>query len=189
MERIDNRGATARITASVLDEVEARPYIVLAIGVLADRGRFEWLVEKAVELGVGEILPLNTRRSEGHIHHDRAERIAVSALKQSRRSRLPVIHEARPFAAALASLQVDRGYICHESAPAADTLAGRAATEGGSRIALLIGPEGGFTDEEIAAARSASLSVVSLGAVRLRAETAALAALVLAACRPPEGEL
>jgi 16S rRNA (uracil1498-N3)-methyltransferase len=165
-----------------LDGEEGRPYIVLGIGQLADKSRFEWLVEKGVELGVREIVPLVTARSEGRHQGERAGRIAIAALKQSQRSFLPDIAAPVSLAAMLERLPgFDQAFICHESAPIGDAM-GRFLLSSPlyGRIAILIGPEGGFTPEEAEAARGASAQVVSLGSSRLRAETAALAALVLA---------
>jgi RsmE family RNA methyltransferase len=76
IERIDRRAVVVRAGITVLDEGEGRPYIVLGIGLLADKSRFEWVVEKAVELGVREIHPLVTERSEGRLHAERIGRIA-----------------------------------------------------------------------------------------------------------------
>lgn len=183
VERIERRGAVLRAGTTVLDGEEGRPYIVLAIGQLADRSRFEWVVEKGVELGAREIVPLVTARSEGRFQADRAGRIAVAALKQSQRSFLPQITPPVPFAAMLERVgEFDRVFICHESAPIGDAM-GRFLLSSPlyGRILILIGPEGGFTSDEVEAARDASALVVSLGESRLRAETAALAALVLAA--------
>lgn len=181
IERIDRREALVRAVTTVLDGQEAGPYIVLCIGLLADKARFEWIIEKAVELGAREIVPMVTARSEGRFNHDRAGRIAVAALKQSQRSFLPVIPEPVPLAAIMAQLPASgRAFICHESAPIEDSM-GRflLSSPVPERVTVLIGPEGGFTQDELEAARRASAQVVSLGGTRLRAETAALAALVL----------
>lgn len=189
VHRIENRNAEVRITGSVLDEARTRPYIALAIGLLADKARFEWLVEKSVELGVAELRPLQTARSEGHYHAERTRRIAIAALKQSRRAFLPELHGPSSFD----SLLNDGGlfhpiFLCHEKASPEDSLASLASAhrsespDGESsptRILLMIGPEGGFSEAEVEQATSASARIVSLGTTRLRAETAAITSLVL----------
>src|SRR5262245_48867672 len=145
VEQLDRKKAALRIGETVLDGGESGPYIVVAVGILSDRARFEWLVEKAVELGAREIIPLVTERSEGRIHMERAQRVAVAALKQSQRSYLPII--AGPaLLASVADMSVTTGYVCHEAAAPGDTLAGflRSRPAAGS-ILLLIGPEGGFS--------------------------------------------
>ena len=98
-------------------------------------------------------------------------------MKQSRRSRLVELHDPRPFDEVAADETYGLRLLCHEGAAPGDTLLaalGRAPEE--ARIRILVGPEGGFTDAEVDAARRAGYDVVSLGARRLRAETAALAA-------------
>jgi len=182
IERMERRGVLVRIGATVLDGEEGRPYIVLAIGLLADKSRFEWLVEKGVELGAREIVPLETLRSEGRFNEGRAHRVAVAALKQSQRSYLPVISRPVTFAAMLERIGPDdQAFICHESAPVEDSM-GRflLSSPRPGAVVILIGPEGGFSPEEVESARRVSARVVSLGETRLRAETAALTALVLA---------
>jgi len=183
IDAIGRRSIGVRAHETVLEEAEGGTYIALGIGVLSDRSRFEWLVEKGVELGVREIIPLKTERSEGHVHQERAGRIAVAALKQSQRAFLPEISHPLSLEEMLGRVdRFDRAFICHESAPLEDSLS-RFLTESPDlrRIALMIGPEGGFTDHEVEAARNASAMVVSLGDARLRAETAAMVALALAA--------
>lgn len=186
IERLDRRGVLVRAVTTVLDGQEGGPYIVLCIGLLADKSRFEWIIEKAVELGAREIVPMATARSEGRFNADRAGRIAVAALKQSQRSFLPVIPEPVPLAALLAGLPASgRAFICHESASIEDSMERfLLSSPVPERITVLIGPEGGFTQEEVEAARRAGAQVVSLGGTRLRAETAALAALVLTTTLP-----
>jgi len=189
IHRIENRSAEIRVTRSVLDEARPRPYIVLAIGLLSDKTRFEWIVEKSVELGVAELRPMQTARSEGHYHAERTRRIAIAALKQSRRAFLPELHGPSPFDSLLNdSGSFDRIFLCHEKAATEDSLA-RLASEpwtdvsngvpSPARLLLMIGPEGGFSDEEVDRAASRSARIVSLGTTRLRAETAAIAAMVL----------
>jgi 16S rRNA (uracil1498-N3)-methyltransferase len=189
VEGIDRKNVLVRAGATVLDEAEGRTYIALGLGILSDRSRFEWIVEKGVELGAREIIPLVTGHSEGRFNAGRAERIAVAALKQSQRAFLPEIPSPLSFDTMLARAgEFDRLIVCHESAPLADSLV-RAldASRGARRIALLVGPEGGFTGGEIDAARDRGAMIVSLGDARLRAETAALVALALASSLSGEG--
>ena len=183
IERIDRRGVGVRIRQRVLDEADGRPYIALGIGLLSDKARLEWIIEKGVELGVREIIPLSTERSEGRLNLDRAMRIAIAALKQSQSSFLPVIADPVPLMGMYDRLSgYDRTFICHESAPEESSLARFLISSPPSRSTLLlIGPEGGFSDAEVRGAVAASASVVSLGGTRLRAETASLVALALVA--------
>lgn len=179
--------ARLMIEGMAFDEGERAPYIVLALGMLSDRGRFEWMIEKGVELGAAEIIPLTSERSEGHFNAGRARRIAIAALKQSQRLYLPTLHEPLPFRSLLDRLgRYDLPLVCHESAPPEDSLASLLRRSvAGESILLMIGPEGGFSDAEVDSAREANARVVSLGPARLRAETAAIAALAVVVATYP----
>jgi 16S rRNA (uracil1498-N3)-methyltransferase len=163
------------------DEGERAPYIVLALGILSDKSRFEWALEKAVELGAAGFIPLRSERTEGRFNRERAERIAIAALKQSQRRYLPVLDEPVALPDLLGRLdEYDLALLCHESAPADATVRSLLGeTPPAGRILILIGPEGGFSPAEVDAARMASARIVSLGEARLRSETAAIVALAL----------
>jgi 16S rRNA (uracil1498-N3)-methyltransferase len=176
------RGDARLLVGSIsFDEGDRAPYIVLALGILSDKSRFEWAIEKAVELGTAEIVPLKSERSEGRFNRDRAERIAIAALKQSQRRYLPVLREPVTLERLLEEIG---GYqiavICHESAPPSDTLRSISSEfPSAGRILIMIGPEGGFSSSEVDSARAATARVISLGPARLRAETAAIVAVTL----------
>jgi 16S rRNA (uracil1498-N3)-methyltransferase len=147
--------------------------------------RFEWLVEKATELGVSAIQPFEATRTEpglaqaSHKRHLRWEKIAREASQQSRRVQVPRIEPAVRFAKALhmdAKLRLLLDEI-PEAPPIFQRLPEqRSLTD---RIALLLGPEGGWTDEERAQANEAGWLPCSLGATILRAETAGVAGLAI----------
>jgi 16S rRNA (uracil1498-N3)-methyltransferase len=155
--------------------------ITLAQG-LIKAPRMDTLVEKTVELGVSEIIPVITQRSlptmEGEGKIKRLQRIAISAMKTSTRSILPSIREPMNFKEVLA--QIDRyqaAFLAWEgerSKRIADLITARP-----KRILLFIGPEGGFAQEEIDLATKMGVRTFSLGLRRLRAETAAISALSL----------
>ena len=155
---------------------EKSPLIRLAISPLRLKDRFEWAMEKAVELGVNEIFPIQCHRTDIHrskFKSSRIETILLTALKQSKRSRLPVLHQTQSF-----SDFVSREY----SGPAwlasceADTLIQDYQEEikKADTVSLLIGPEGDFTEEEVLEALHAGYRTISLGQNRLRSETAAI---------------
>jgi 16S rRNA (uracil1498-N3)-methyltransferase len=178
---VEGARGEVRVAAWELGRVEGRPYIALGLGLVSDKSRFEWCIEKAVELGVREVVPIMTERSQGRFHRDRAERIAVSALKQSQRSYLPILSEVTRFPALLERCgQFDLVCICHEKVDPTESLAGLLTHRRPQRLLLLIGPEGGFSQAEVAAAIDVSAVPVSLSDARLRSETAALAAVVVA---------
>jgi 16S rRNA (uracil1498-N3)-methyltransferase len=145
---------------------------------------FEWMIEKATELGAGRIVPVEAVRTEKGLFeasHKRAERwrrIAREASQQSRRTRLPEITRSVKFNHALAEAASFRCFLDEDEAkPLLAALP--QARAAGDTAALLLGPEGGWTDAEREAARTAGWIPVSLGPQILRAETAAAAALAI----------
>jgi 16S rRNA (uracil1498-N3)-methyltransferase len=155
-------------------EPEVIPDVWLAFAPVK-RAETDWLVEKATELGAARLLPVMTQRTVAErVRLERLEAIAIEAAEQCGRTRLPEIAEPRPLKRLLDDLDPGRAlYFADEGGgePAAG------AFKPGPAL-ILIGPEGGFTDEERSAVRAAANAVpVSLGPRILRAETAALAAL------------
>ncbi len=155
-------------------EAEAIPDVWLAFAPIK-RARIDWLIEKATELGVARLMPVTTQRTiVERVKLERLQAIAVEAAEQCGRTRLPEIGEPVPLARFLEQRDAARTlYFADEGGgdPVADAFKPGAAT-------ILTGPEGGFTDEERVAIRTAPNAVpVSLGPRILRAETAALAAL------------
>ena len=142
---------------------------------------FEWGIEKATELGVDKIIPVHSARSENGLDRavakrlERWRRIALESSQQSRRTFLPELTGVVRFKDALAQGQGQRIFLDEnrEASPLA-----KLRTEQ-SPISLLIGPEGGWTDDERAAATAAQWAPASLGPRILRAETAWLASLAI----------
>lgn len=169
---------TAVVSRELPGEPDIRPRVTLAVGLLKHAGRFETMLEKAVELGVARIIPLVTERTETpRLRMDRALHILVSAMKQCGRARLPGLDPPTRLAEALADRDEAARLLCHEAADPSARLATAVAALGTPEsVCLLVGPEGGFSDAEVAAAGAAGFRTVSLGATRLRTETAALAA-------------
>ncbi len=148
--------------------------IHLAVAGTKQSDRFEWFVEKAVEVGVERITPLVTARTErGHLRTERLLRVAASAMKQSRRAWLPRIDALTGLEALLAEAGAEQRFVAH-AAPGTTTLM-RAFDPGRSAL-VLIGPEGDWTPTELERLNTAGITTVGLGDARLRTETAALAA-------------
>lgn len=167
-------------------EREAGRAVHLAVGMPAN-DRMDWLVEKATELGVASIQPLHTAHGVLRLNSERAEKkvahwqaIAVSACEQCGRNRVPVIHPVRSLADWLQTLperatDEQRGVL--SLAPGTRACA-ELANDDLRQARLLSGPEGGLSAQEEAQALAAGFVPLTLGNRVLRAETAALAALV-----------
>ncbi len=147
---------------------------------------FEWMVEKATELGVSTVQPVEAARTERGLAQAsvkrlaRWERIALEASQQSRRDHLPRIEQTIGFTESLTTA-ADIRLLLDESPdvpPILRCLPAERPTN--TRMALLLGPEGGWTEEERNEALLAGWRSCSLGSTVLRAETAALAALAIA---------
>ena len=173
-----------RVLFRVLEPVPAPeiPVRVTLLAALIKFDRFEWVVEKATELGVERILPVVAARTEKGLleasrkRTERWARIAHEAGQQSRRLRAPEILPAVRFDTALAE-SADLHYFLEESTAPPLLQCLPAARLPAACVALLIGPEGGWIDSERHAASQAAWVPVSLGPLVLRAETAAAAAI------------
>ena len=143
---------------------------------------FEWALEKATELGVARIVPLAAARSEKALlaaavkRADRWQKILLESSQQSRRVQLPVLASLTKPESAFATL-TDGVKILLSESPEAQPLRNVLSGHRASSATLAIGPEGGWTDAEFAAARASSFLEASLGKLILRAETAVIAAL------------
>ncbi|UBB17140.1 16S rRNA (uracil(1498)-N(3))-methyltransferase [Comamonas odontotermitis] len=176
---------TVRIDSHAAVEREAAVAVHLLAGITAGE-RMEWLVEKATELGVASITPLEAERSVTRLKGDRATKrqerwqaIAASACEQCGRNQVPVIHAPVDLAQwsradALAGAQRLVLSLAEGTQPLPVALQARAATQ---PVVFLSGPEGGLSPAEEALARTHGFAPVTLGARVLRAETAPLAAL------------
>jgi 16S rRNA (uracil1498-N3)-methyltransferase len=159
------------------EQKELAPLPSIAVGVIKNNARMEWLLEKATEIGVSTIYPLICQRSERtNMNMDRMEKILISAMKQSIRLYKPVLMEPMKFADFIASAITGSKLIAHYD-EANKSLGSKNNNSLGTTI--LIGPEGDFTDEEINLARISNYEMVNLGDSRLRTETAAMVALAL----------
>lgn len=173
--------AECRLLDSMRFEVEQtqtyapRPYTVhLAVAPTKNIDRIEWLVEKAVEVGIDRFTPLLTDHSERkNIKIERLVRIVESASAQSQKAFLASVDELTPIDSFLKAHQT--GWIAHCGAGEKTALKQAAKDE---RYRVLIGPEGDFSPREVALALEQGYQGLSLGGERLRTETAALVAVV-----------
>ncbi|HNR49900.1 MAG TPA: 16S rRNA (uracil(1498)-N(3))-methyltransferase [Bacteroidia bacterium] len=160
------------ITIQNIQKEEQRNFeLHIAIAPTKAMERFEWFLEKAAELGVEEITPLLCRHSERkHLNMERCEKILISGMKQSNRSRKPKLNEMTPFNKMM-NHNADVKAIAHCSSGDKKSII---EIMQASSLLLLIGPEGDFSEEEIKLATDASFIPLTLGDKRLRTETAAV---------------
>lgn len=142
---------------------------------------YEWGLEKLTELGAARITPVIARRTEKHLAHasakrvERWRRIALEAAKQSRRSDLPQVDDPMPLKQAIAQITAPTKLLLAETEQENSLAAAVKGVTGA--IALAIGPEGGWTPEEMTLFSESGWRHITLGPRILRAETAAIAAL------------
>lgn len=150
--------------------------ITIAVAPTKHLDRMEWLVEKMTEVGVNSIIPLLCRHSERkEIKTERLEKIAISAMKQSLKTVLPIIRPMTPIKKVICESEAQQKFIayCDPSIPRLLFCKEYIANKD---TIILIGPEGDFSQEEIGFALDNGFKPISLGDNRLRTETAALAA-------------
>jgi 16S rRNA (uracil1498-N3)-methyltransferase len=153
--------------------------------------RFEWCIEKATELGASEIIPLAATRTDKPLvaaagkRLVRWEKIILESAQQSRRLRPPVmsapVSPDKAFAQspAVSKILLSERQDAHSFREAIQSSSGVASGGNATTVALAIGPEGGWTEHEIASARAAGFVEASLGENILRTETAVLAAMAI----------
>ena len=153
--------------------------LALAVGLLKS-SRFEWIVEKGTEIGVGQFIPVICERSVAISENkvNRWQRIALTAMKQCGRSMLPKVHEVVTFVKVIELFsRCSLRLIASETDSAKDTaIAVLNLRNKHEQGILLIGPEGGFSDKETLKALNCGFIPIELGKRRLRSETAAIIA-------------
>ena len=153
--------------------------ICVAISLLKNANRWEWFLEKAVEMGVQEIVPLLCERTEKqHYKWERLQGIVVSAMLQSRQVWLPRLQQPTTYTEALSTSEnFTQNFIAHCAGDADKKELSRLLIQ--NKTQILIGPEGDFTEKEIQFALQHNCQPVSLGSTRLRTETAGVVASAL----------
>ena len=189
IERVTRRA----VTFSLVEQIPARLpslHITLLLSIVKF-DRFEWCLEKATELGVSEVVPLAAARSEKRLveaakaRSKRWEKILVESAQQSRRLRPPQLRAVASPASGFGVVGAQHAAsdnaavrLLLSESPDAQSMRETIRKAGNVRNAVIaIGPEGGWTDDEFAAARGAGFIEASLGAHILRTETAVIAAL------------
>ncbi|MGP1514837.1 MAG: 16S rRNA (uracil(1498)-N(3))-methyltransferase [Bacteroidales bacterium] len=150
--------------------------IHLAIAPTKNINRMEWLLEKAVEIGIDEITPIVTEHSERRtINMERLDKILVSAMKQSIKCFKPKMNDLTKFSTLINNLNEEKRYLC--CCNNENKVMIKDDYSPNSSVILFIGPEGDFSNSEISQAKITGCKLISLGEQRLRTETAALYAI------------
>jgi 16S rRNA (uracil1498-N3)-methyltransferase len=185
LAEIGKRRASAEVVALEAVDVELPFRVTLAQG-LPEGSKMDWIVEKAVELGVAGVIPLAAQRSVVRLSGDRADKrlahwqgVVVSASEQCGRNRLAHVAPVQDVNRWLAESGTGTRILLSTRADA--SLAQWVRATPPQDATLLVGPEGGFTDQEEDAARAAGALALSMGPRVLRTETAGLAALAILA--------
>ena len=175
LEQVNEKSCTVNITEDPVKQQSRNYRLHLLIAPTKQIDRIEWMLEKAVEIGLDEVSFIQCRNSERTvIKADRMQKIVESAVKQSLQSFIPTVNELIPFKDAM-NLSAEQKLIgyCGENTPVAIS----SIDFKNKSTCILIGPEGDFTSEEFQWALKNDFKSVSLGSTRLRTETAGLYAV------------
>ena len=181
LSSIEKKRVTAEIKTFSSREAEL-PYAITLAQALPEASKMDWIIEKAVELGAIAIQPLNTQRCVVRLSGERAVKrhshwqgVIVSAAEQSGRNRLPILAELADFHSWLGQHDLHPRILLTPRAE--QPLSDWARHHPPQSVALIIGPEGGLTEQEENTARAQGALALSMGSRVLRTETAGLAAL------------
>ncbi|HEY1147077.1 MAG TPA: 16S rRNA (uracil(1498)-N(3))-methyltransferase [Pseudoduganella sp.] len=183
LTEVQKKRASAEIKVFTPREAEL-PYAITLAQALPEASKMDWIIEKAVELGVAAVQPLAARRCVVRLSAERAGKklahwqgVIVSASEQSGRNRLTQLAEPMEFRDWIAQHDLHRRVLL--SPRATESLADWARHQPPQALTIMVGPEGGFTDEEEAEALRQGALPLSIGPRVLRTETAALAAVAV----------
>ena len=178
---VAKRSVTAEVQAHIAREVEL-PFAVTLAQALPEASKMDWIIEKAIELGAAGIVPLAAQRCVVRLSAERAEKklahwqaIIVSASEQSGRNRLARLDGLADYKQWISQPDQQRRILL--SPRATESLADWARHQPPQAVTLVIGPEGGLTNEEEDAAQASGALFLAMGPRILRTETAGLAAL------------
>ncbi len=181
---VSEKACTGRIIEQSIVSAEPKLRLTMMLG-LTQREKFEWMLQKCTEVGAAAFLPVITSRSliqqphEVHSKYPRWEKILREAAEQSGRGKIPELLPPLPFEEAIAYGK-SSNEICLVAWEAEQHLSLKnVIAQDVQRAAMLIGPEGGFSQEEITLAAAQGYLPVSLGSLTLRMETAAIVAAAL----------
>lgn len=174
------RKKNVRVRIDGFDAIERESSLRIHLGLAISRGeRMDWALQKATELGVSEITPLFTERTEVKLSGARQDKkqqhwqqVVISSCEQCQRNRLPVLNGAETFDNWLASVDTDVRFVLHHR-----TDENLSQIKAPSSVTIAIGPEGGLSEAEIQHSSHYQFQPLALGPRVLRTETAPLAAI------------
>lgn len=173
LELVTDKKCTANIISGPVLQTKRNYYLHLAIAPTKQIDRIEWMIEKAVEIGIDEISFINCKNSERTvIKAERIHKIVESAVKQSLQAYLPKVNELISFKEIINASKEDQRLIAHCYDSEKENL--KQIKFKDKSTLILIGPEGDFSKEEVDIALSNKFKAVSFGENRLRTETAGL---------------
>ena len=160
-----------------IKDYEKRPYrLHIAVSPLKNPDRFEWFIEKSVEIGIDAITPIICKNTEKkNVKPERINNIIISAMKQSLKANLTLFNELCSFEKFIRDDFTGKKIIAHCNTDHERTGIGKVYSKG-EDVVILIGPEGDFSDDEIKSACRQGYKPIHLGSSRLRSETAGIAA-------------
>lgn len=177
VSEIINKECFVKIIKTINDFKNKDYYIHVGISPIKNHSRFEWFVEKAVEVGIDEISIINCARTiKKSIRKNRIDRISQIAMKQTIKAKLPSINYDVSFEDFIQNNLQGSKYICHLNKEITKTLFDCSNNFKYKQSSILIGPEGDFTEYEVESALKENFIEISLGHSRLRTETAGVVA-------------
>ncbi len=175
IDRAEAKGCGVRILERKEQFGKRHFRLHIAVAPTKNIDRIEWMLEKCTEMGVDAITMLNTEHSERKVvNAERLGKVLVAAMKQSLKAYLPEFHAMTGFREFVTSCTETQKFIahCHEG----EKLRLDEVYSPGSDVVILIGPEGDFSEEEVALAEKCGFKAITLGTSRLRTETAGIVA-------------
>ncbi|MDR0686007.1 MAG: 16S rRNA (uracil(1498)-N(3))-methyltransferase [Dysgonamonadaceae bacterium] len=171
----DVNNCTLAVTEVITAPKHWTGFVELAVAPTKNLEKMKWMAEKIVEIGVDCISFINCKFSERReINIEPIRRVMIAAMKQSQKVRLPKLNEIVNFDAFAGNKFDGQKFIAHFDGGEKPTLAKACPPK--SRVRIMIGPEGGFSKEEVKLSEKNGFTTVSLGKARLRTETAAIIA-------------
>ena len=173
---INNKDCYIKIKEILKDYGKRDYYIHIGISPIKNHDRMEWLIEKSVEIGVDEISFIACERTlRKTLKLDRLYRMAITAMKQTLKAKIPKINDIESFEIFIEQCNDDNRFICHlENNDRKDLFYFKKNIKNNKSSCILIGPEGDFTLDEIISSKERQFNSITLGDSRLRTETAGI---------------